>query len=254
MTADNTSTRRFAGLDFEGFRRLAGDPTLSKYERIGFPDSYRAGYEQSIFADIRVKLPALEQSAKVVFDIGPGCSDLPRMLIELCGSQGHELVLVDSSEMLALLPGGPGMHRVQGPFPACRQEVHAWVGRVDVLICYSVLQYVFRDGNLFDFVDTAVALLAPGGRMLLGDIPNASRRRRFLASAAGEEAHRIYTNDPEAVPDVRFNAPVPGEIDDAVVLGLLARVRSAGFDAWVVPQSSSLPMANRREDIMIERP
>jgi hypothetical protein len=254
MTTDNTSSRRFAGLDFEGFRRLAGDPTLSKYERIGFPDSYRAGYEQSIFADIRTKLPALEQQAKVVLDIGPGCSDLPRMLIVLCRSQGHQLVLVDSSEMLALLPEGPGIHRVHGPFPACRAEVNAWVGRVDVLICYSVLQYVFLDGNVFDFVDAAAALLAPRGRMLLGDIPNASRRRRFLASAAGEQAHRIYTGDPEVSPDMRFNTPVPGEIDDAVVLGLLARARSAGLDAWVVPQPASLPMANRREDILIERP
>jgi hypothetical protein len=143
---------------------------------------------------------------------------------------------------------------VQGPFPTCRREVDAWVGRVDALICYSVLQYVFLDGNFFSFVDTALEMLAPGGRMLLGDIPNASRRRRFLASAAGEAAHRIYTNDPEAVPDVTFNKSVPGEIDDAVVLGLLARVRSAGFEAWVVPQPASLPMANRREDIMIERP
>jgi hypothetical protein len=254
MTTDNTSSRRFAGLDFEGFRQLASDPALSKYERIGFPDSYRAGFEQSIFADIKAKLPALEQSAKMVLDIGPGCSDLPRMLIALCGSQGHELVLVDSPEMLALLPEGPRIHRVHGPFPACRAALHSWIGRVDALICYSVLQYVFADGNVFDFVDTAAALLAPGGRMLLGDVPNASRRRRFLASAAGEAAHRIYTGDPQAAPDVRFNEPIPGEIDDAVVLGLLARARSAGLDAWIVPQPTSLPMANRREDILIERP
>lgn len=254
MTTDNAASHRFAGLDFEGFRRLAGDSTLSKYERIGFPDSYREGYEEAIFADIRAKLPALEQSGKIVLDIGPGCSDLPQMLVALCESKRHELVLLDSPEMLALLPEGPNIHQVIGPFPACRSALHSWTARVDALICYSVLQYIFVDGNVFDFFDSAAALLAPGGRILLGDIPNASRRRRFLASEAGKAAHRIYAGDPQAMPDVRFNEPVPGEIDDAVMLGLLARARSAGLDAWIVPQPISLPMANRREDILIERP
>ena len=44
------------------------------------------------------------------------------------------------------------------------------------------------------------------------------------------------------------------DIDDAVVFALLQRSRLAGFDAYVVPQDSALPMANRREDILIIRP
>ncbi len=51
-----------------------------------------------------------------------------------------------------------------------------------------------------------------------------------------------------------FNVPEPGKLDDAVVLGILARCRAAGFDAYVVPQAPDLPMANRREDILIHRP
>lgn len=43
-------------------------------------------------------------------------------------------------------------------------------------------------------------------------------------------------------------------IDDAVVLSLVSRSRAAGFNAFVVPQAANLPMANRREDILILRP
>src|ERR1700738_1663277 len=94
----------WAALTYADFARLAADGRLSKYEKIGFPDSYRSGYEAAIFADIRTKLPRLGARGLTVLEIGPGCSDLPLMLIELCAAQGHQLHLVDSGEMLALLP------------------------------------------------------------------------------------------------------------------------------------------------------
>ena len=43
---------RFADLTFDDFRRMAGDESLSQYQKIGFPDEYRAGAEESIFHDI----------------------------------------------------------------------------------------------------------------------------------------------------------------------------------------------------------
>ncbi|HEX8355321.1 MAG TPA: hypothetical protein VF611_20615, partial [Pyrinomonadaceae bacterium] len=79
--------KRFADLTFDDFRRMAGDDALSPYERIGFPDSYREGKEEAIFEDIAAKLPALGGRGKVVLDVGPGCSGLPLMLVELCRRQ-----------------------------------------------------------------------------------------------------------------------------------------------------------------------
>lgn len=43
-------------------------------------------------------------------------------------------------------------------------------------------------------------------------------------------------------------------MDDTVVLSILSRARAQGFHAWVVPQGEGLPMANRREDILIRKP
>ncbi|MFS8086119.1 MAG: SAM-dependent methyltransferase, partial [Acidobacteriota bacterium] len=117
MGLDNYA--RFANLRFDDFRKMARDKSLSVYEKIGFPDSYRKGKEEAIFADIVAKLPALSASRRVVVDIGPGCSDLPRMLIDSCAQQGHNLILVDSEEMLSQLPDAPHIDKIAARYPEC---------------------------------------------------------------------------------------------------------------------------------------
>jgi SAM-dependent methyltransferase len=238
--------RRFADLTFDDFRRLATDATLSPYEKIGFPDGYRRGYEPAIFADIAAKLPPLERRDQVVLDIGPGCSDLPGLIRAQCERRGHTLLLVDSEEMLAHHPAGDRVRTFSGQFPMCPALIEEFEGRVDAIIAYSVLHYVARPEQ---FLDAALGLLAHGGHLLVGDIPNSSKRRRFFASPAGREFHRAFTGSDEPP-----NISAPGGIDDALILGLLARARDAGFDAYVVPQADDLPMANRREDLVISRP
>lgn len=251
MAAD---LRNFARLDFESFRALAADPGLSRHEKVGFPDSYREGKEEAIFADVLAKLPRLARPGATVLEIGPGCSRLPQMLSTHCAAHGSQLLFVDSAEMLALLPDAPHQRKIAGAFPDALAELEPELaGRIDVILAYSVVQYVFAEGNLWDFLDRALALLADGGEMLLGDIPNSTMRKRFFASAAGAASHRAYTGRDEA-PDVRFNVPSPGQMDDAVVLGLIARARAQGVHAWVVPQGESLPMANRREDLLFRKP
>jgi hypothetical protein len=249
-----TDYQRFKDLTYEGFRALARDDGLSRYQKIGFPDSYREGHERAIFADVLAKLPALSEEGKVILDIGPGCSELPLLLIERCREAGHTLVLVDSPEMLDKLPDGPSIVKVPGRFPDEAGRVFAeFAGRVDAVLTYSVLQYVFAEQPVFDFIDRTLGLLAEGGRFLIGDVPNASKRKRFFRSAAGVRLHRSFSGT-DGLPEVEFNVAEPGKIDDAVVLALLARCRAAGFDAYVLPQSAELPMANRREDVLITRP
>jgi hypothetical protein len=245
---------RFKNLDFQDFRKLAADESLNIYEKIGFPTSYRQGKERSIFEDILAKLGNLKLTNKTVVDIGPGCSELPRMLIESCRTLGHKLVLIDSPEMLNLLPDEPFVEKVAARFPQeCPAFLEAYAGRVDVVLTYSVFHYVFADANVFDFLDRSMALLARGGELLIGDIPNVSKRKRFFASETGIAFHRNFmgTNDN---PEVAFNVMEPGEIDDAVITGLMLRARAAGFDAYALPQGEDLPMANRREDLFVKRP
>ena len=55
-------------------------------------------------------------------------------------------------------------------------------------------------------------------------------------------------------PVVEFNRLDPGAIDDAALVALVSRARATGFDAYLLPQRDGLPMANRREDLLVVRP
>ncbi len=250
----NNKTNRFENLTFDDFRKLATDPKLSRHEKVGFPDSYREGKEDDIFQDICGKLTNLSLPGKKVLEIGPGCSELPVMLAQLCERNGGQLIFVDSDEMLTFLPQAGHITKYAGTFPAALgNDLGNWVGKTDAILAYSVIQYIFTEGNLWSFVDHCLSLLADSGEILFGDVPNITMRKRFFASAAGEAVHRDYTGS-DKKPEVIFNQLESGQMDDSVVLGILARARAQGFHAWVMPQAKTLPMANRREDILIRKP
>lgn len=234
---------------YEEFRRRATDPSLSLTEKCGIAEEFRAGHEPAILADICSKLTNLKRPGTRICDIGAGCSELSRMIIEATGRNGQSLTAIDSPEMLALLPSAPHLSKIEGPFPDCLDAIGA-IGPFDAILANEVAATVFEDGKLFAFVDAAVQLLAEHGQLLLSSIANASMRKRFMASAAGKSYHaKYYAHLPP--PLSVFNALEPGQIDDGVVLGLLARMRGAGFNAFVLPEAPDLPMANRREDILI---
>ena len=238
---------------YEVFRERAKEPALSRNEKCGFPDALRRGQSERIYTDICCKLTVLGNPKVKMLDIGPGCSELAQHIVDATARRNQFLTVVDSPEMLRLLPDRPHLSKIEGPFPACLDRTTLSLGPFDAILAYSVAHHVFFEANLSAFVDAAAQLLAEQGRLLLGDIPNATMRKRFMASEAGKAYHKIhYPHLPE--PSVVFNTLSPGEIDDGVVLGLLARMRAAGFHAFVMPQAADLPMANRREDLLIVRP
>jgi SAM-dependent methyltransferase len=245
------NTEGFESLTYDKFRALALDESLSPNEKIGFPDSYRNGAEPAIAADIVSKLPALDLERRRFLDIGPGCSALPRMLLDICAKRGHEATLIDSPEMLAQLPDQPAVRKLAGRFPDAMPP--GGLGSFDAILAYSVVQYVWAEGALAEFLDAALELLAPGGRLLLGDIPNVSKRSRFFRSPAGREFHAAFSGRDEP-PPAALTDPSPTELDDDVVLELIGRTRAAGYDAYVLPLAPELPLANRREDVLVVRP
>lgn len=242
---------RFTGLTYEKFRELATDETLSVHERIGFPDDYREGAEVAILADIESKMPGLMTPGTRVADIGCGAGPLATTVIERCAERNQYLVLADSPEMLALLPDAPHVTKAPGRFPDSPGLLPDLQGCIDAVIVYSVLQIVHAEGSTDAFIDAAVSLLAPGGRLIIGDLPNVSMRARFLSSDAGRAHHRAYTGRDE---DPEIPSAQATDFDDDGLLGIVRSARARGFDAWVVPQPLTLPLGNRREDILIGRP
>ncbi len=253
MSISDEQYRRFATLTFDDFRKRAKDDSLSKYEKIGAPDTYLEGKKEAIFQSVVANLPLLNGNGRVVLDIGPGCGDLSQMMINLCRERGHRLLLVDSEEMLSRIPDDNFIQKFPAYYPQCDPLFRDYTSRVDVILAFSVLHYVFVEGNVWDFLDRSLELLAEGGEMLIGDIPNISKRRRFFGSANGIKFHKEFMKT-QTPPEVHFNRIERHFIDDSVILALLGRARNQGFDAYVLPQPPDLPMANRREDVLIRRP
>lgn len=240
-------------LGFDDFKNMAQNSQLSCFEKIGFPDSYRESTEAYIFEDIQTKLQNLKSQNRTILDIGPGCSNLPKLMIDHCKTNQHQLLLVDSAEMLDLLPNDAFIQKTEGPFPSTPELIEQYKGKVDCILAYSVLQHAFADGLIWQFIDTALSLLAPGGEFLIGDIPNISKRKRFFASENGIQYHQEFTKT-STIPEVIFNVMEPDYIDDGCLFGIMLRARMQGFDSYLMPQDQRLAMQNRREDLLIKRP
>jgi SAM-dependent methyltransferase len=251
--AEKNMYNRLKSLRYEDFKTMAKDPSLSSYEKIGFPDSYREGKEWDIFNDIIAKLDIQNGSGQYLLDIGIGCSDLSKYMVDFTKEKEIRLLAVDSKEMLEHLPEDAHVEKIAGYFPDETEVfVSAYNSKVNYIVCYSIFHYVFYNTCSFKFLDAALSLLCPGGKLLLADIPNHSKRQRFFSSEAGIKFHKAFTKT-DTLPLVNYGVPEPGSIDDGVIFGIMQRYRNAGYETYLLPQAGHLPMANRREDLLIVR-
>lgn len=244
-------TARFKNISFDDYGLRAVDATLSNNEKVGFPDAFRDGHSETIWNDLLQKLPALSRRGTRILDIGCGCGHLPQALIQHALVHDQHLTMIDHPNMLAQLEHVENVRLVGGQFPGIL-KTHADVAesKFDVIVCYSVLQVAAAEMNPFLFADSAVELLAAGGQLIFGDIPNFSKLRRFLANDTGRAFHKSYMQT-DSDPDVKAFAIDKTRLDDGFILGLLTHLRMGGFEAYVLPQPQSLPLSTRREDVLV---
>ena len=133
---------RFRNIGYDDFRAMSRDKSLSRHEKIGFPDSFREGKARAILRDIAGKIPALNRRGGTVADIGCGCGELVLETAAHCAKKNQQLILMDSADMLAQIPDMPHMVKIGGRFPS-ETEAKAPPASCDAVIVYSVLHYVF---------------------------------------------------------------------------------------------------------------
>ncbi len=250
---DKADYIKYKNMSFGDFIKLAKDDNISVYEKIGFPDSYRKGKEFGIFLDIIQKL-SFESDVpdKIWLDIGPGCTELPLITLDFCKQHNIKLLWADSREMLALLPDDEVVSKFNGYFPNDMPDlIDSFQNKLDYVVCYSILHCgPFYNTCIYKFIDSALSLLKPGGKMLIGDIPNISKRKRFFSTETGIKFHKNFMNT-DSFPEVNHLNLESGEIDDGIIMSILQRYRGFGFETYLLPQNNKLPMYNRREDILI---
>lgn len=130
------------------------------------------------------------------------------------------------------------------------------------ILINSVLAALSDEAEAFRFVDKAAGLLIPGGRLLVGDVANVDKKKRFLETAFGRTFSRewqarvtstdgaVEENEAAAILNVDDKVFTP---TDDFVLGLIRRFRCPGWEAYCLPQPANLPFGYTREDILILR-
>lgn len=245
------------GLNFEAFQLLAVSPELSQEERVGFGvyAKQRSQTHDLILKDMGYKIPSLFKRGGRVLEIGIGCGDLALRAIERARELDQKLTAIDSKESLDQLPNCAWFNKMSGKFPS--EMGDAWwaqsSGSYDAVVMYSVAQYLHAQGSWAKVLDKIICLLAPGGRALIGDLPNAQMRERYFTSLKAKENHeKYYPGQP--FPEQKKEVGGEGEWMDSDVMFTLSRARNAGCHSWVMPQMDGLIFEGRREDILIEKP
>lgn len=212
--------------------------------RVGFARSHRDGQDnlivEHIWSTYERFFAADPQSPGVVLDVGGGSGPLCDAWSSLCRTMGWRHIVVDGEAMLAHLEPHPSRSTITGSFPSVLRNGALRGIRPNLVVVYSVLQYVLRDMPLASFLGGVVDCMAPGTAALIGDLPNRSKRRRHLSSSGELTA--------------QLGATTAVDIGDSTVASMLDFVRSRELDAFVLPQPRSLRTWRHREDVWIYRP
>jgi 2-polyprenyl-3-methyl-5-hydroxy-6-metoxy-1,4-benzoquinol methylase len=150
---------------------------------------------------------------------------------------------------------------VSGSWPETQVE-----GSFDMILVYGVLNCLPDAEAGRAFISACYPLLAPGGRLLVGDLPNEEMRARFLESSEGSRVAEEYAearsadkaaddSDEYVVRDEIFQPAIMDPfIGDAFILEAMADARAQGLNAFVLPQPKTLPFGYSREDLLVIRP
>jgi cyclopropane fatty-acyl-phospholipid synthase-like methyltransferase len=125
------------------------------------------------------------------------------------------------------------------------------------IIIYSVIQYLSSEDELLYFLEKAFKLLSPGGRLLIGDIPNIDKKNRYEKSPSGIRECSYWK---QKISDISKTSTVNSNncldedlinINDACYLNIINFARSKGFESYLLPEPGNLPFGKTRDDILI---
>jgi len=216
-----------------------------------------------IFNDSFQKLTVKRNQS--ILSIGIGCGELSRLWLEKSVALNLDMTFVDFPLVLNRIKEDNNKNIlkkvdfIEGIFP--NQTAVELKNRLfDRIEAYSVIHY---SDNPYEFINFATSLLKPGGKLLIGDIPNLSKKGRFLSSKFGNNFDLKFTNN-ISVNRMEYkdhqtfvkNALQNGspELTDSFVLKVVKALRNKGFNVFILNQHSKLPFFYTREDILIEAP
>jgi SAM-dependent methyltransferase len=216
--------------------------------------AFQAEAERLILADVMSKLQLDPSDTLLDVGCGPGTILIP---LSFMVAQAIGVDLPPVIDRLSKRFSDSKMRLIGGCFPDVDLP-----GKFSKIISYSVLHYIADQGGARAFVAAIADLLAPGGRALIGDLPNTNVKARN--ARAGDAASQSTAwqrqiddwsrNKGDAHPFDEFAGTTDiGGFTDKDIMDFITDLRTNGFDAYWLPQPPELPFGRTREDLLIIR-
>jgi 2-polyprenyl-3-methyl-5-hydroxy-6-metoxy-1,4-benzoquinol methylase len=225
----------------------------SSYLQIASRFEFMEESENFIIHDILEKLK-LEKKDNII-DIGCGAGNITIPLNSFVSHTtciDHRYCLdrlnsrLDKSKSFKLIPGNFIDLKIKKTF--------------DKMLCYSVIHYLKDEKEMWDFILKAIYLLKPGGLALFGDLPNKSKKERFINTKFGKKIDSEYkkslkNNNLNKTDFVNLSKDVElVDLNDESILRLVKKIRDEGFNAYLLDQPPQLSLSYTREDILVSKP
>lgn len=238
-----------SSISFENYSHIASLADVSNTEAAGRL-AFQQEAERKILPDLLVKLDLKASDTLLEIGCGPG-----NLLVPLSGFCA-KAAAIDNEGAITRLKNRFAKDTEITCIPGNFLEINLPATHFDKIFIYSVLHYLSDRDEVLNFIERALSILKPGGRMLLGDIPNVSKKSRFVNSKSGQEMAKNWA---EQMKDAGGSHPLEKmesdsqliTFDDALVLEIVAFIRGKGFEAFLLPQPIDLPFGGSREDILV---
>lgn len=237
-------------VSFENYGRFARalkDPT-----RIAGRYALQRDAERLISVDVMRKLAISPSDRLLEIGCGPGSIVIPLSFMV------KEAVGIDHPDVCNCLHERISDKQVQA-IPGNFLDIEFDVATsFDKVLVYGVLSTLASEEEAFSFIDKALSLVAPGGRLLVGDIPNRDMKVRFFNSQEGRRFQEIWEHEQARIQHDELASLAKGDPElldagDSFVMQALLRYRKRGYEAWTEPQPESLPFGHTREDLIVAR-
>lgn len=235
-------------ISFDNYTALARDDSATNTEVAGrFPTQILS--EKRIMLDVVSKLDLSPEDSLLEIGCGPGNLLLPLSFL-VSKSSG-----IDNKAAIERLNcrsrGLEGVSGIEGDFLAMELPKETF----NKILIYSVFHYLDTEETIFKFIDRACSLLAPGGKLLIGDLPNIDKKNRFLNSDAGKAFLVEWKKNNSGNKKRKYIKPDNElvTINDSLLLKMISQARLTGLDAYVLPQPADLPFGSSREDLLFTK-
>lgn len=232
---------------FENYSAIAQTHTVKDTEIAGRYE-FQAAAERLIVPDVLKKLDINNEDNLIEIGCGTGNLLIPLsyFVAEASGLDNSGVI----GRLKSRIGGASKISLYEGDFMTASLPSKTY----SKVLVYSVIHYLEDEPAVIAFIDKALQLLKPGGRLLVGDVPNLDKKKRFTETKKGSVLSEKWQNQVHAAgPHPMSLLPrdtLLVNITDRLLVGLIEHGRSKGFESYVLSQPQELPFGNTREDLL----